>query len=216
MLNMMRGIYVGMVALALGSASAVAGVVVERTVQLDLAALALPTADLNVQLSVDMFTVDVGDTLVFHLQFAGGRLGFKDSTASNPDYVGLSFMSNPPNQTGFLFTGNWDFEDVDGDLLVNDISFLYGGPIGGFTANTNLTDSAFSISGITYTVHVTFKEPGRPPFTADGVGFRAYVGGFPDGSISVQAIPEPAAVALVGAALVGLAATRRRRPALPT
>ena len=187
------------------------GSLVERTAQLDLSALTLPTPDLQTVIAVSPFSVDVGDTFVFHLEFVGGRLAIRDSVAAANDYIGLQFISNPVAQTGFLYTGTWHFDDVVGDLLANDFSLVYGGPLGGFTANMNLTDTSFSISGITYTINITFKEPGRPAFTSDAVELRAFTGGGPIDAISSQTVPEPATALLAAIGLTSAALARSRR-----
>lgn len=178
--------------------------IIERTTELDLRTLALPTSNLHTRIAVDTFSLDIGDSLLFHLKFVGGRLGIKDSAFSVEDYIGLQFLSNPTGQTGFLYTGEWHFENVMGELLANDIKFLYGGPIGGFTANTNLTDSYFSMSGLTYTVNVTYKEIGRPAFTSDSVDLDVFTGGSPVDAVTIHSVPEPSSMLLTLAAVVGL------------
>jgi hypothetical protein len=185
--------------------------IIERTSELDLAALALPTSDLLTNIAVAPFSLDVGDSLVFHLEFVGGRLVIKDSAVNLIDYIGLQFLSNPAGQTGYLFTGQWHFENVIGELLANDITYSYGGPIGGFTSNTNITDTSFSMSGLTYTVNVTYKEIGRPPFTADSVQFRVFTGGRPADAITMQSVSEPSSVLLMLAAIFGLMVARAGR-----
>jgi PEP-CTERM motif len=187
------------------------GSLIERTAQLDLSALILPTSHLQTVVAISPFSADVGDTFVFHLEFLGGRLAIKDSVAAANDYIGLQFISNPIAQTGFLYAGTWHFNDVVGDLLANDFSLGYGGPLGGFTANKNLTDTSFSISGITYTINITYKEPGRPAFTSDTVELRAYTGGSPSDAISIQTVPEPATAILAAIGLAGTAVSRARR-----
>lgn len=199
----------GILIVALFSTNGANATIIERTSELDLTTLTLPTSELVTNIAVDPFSVDVGDTLVFNLEFVGGRLSIKDSLTNSNDYIGLQFLSNPPGQTGFLFTGLWHFDDVIGELLANDIEYSYGGPIGGFTANTNLTDSNFSITGITFTVNVTAKEAGRPAFSSDEVQFVAYTGGTPEDAISLQTVPEPSTISLLSLALFSLALSRR-------
>ncbi len=121
----------------------------------------------------------------------------------------MQFLSNPGGQTGFAFGGHWYFEDVVGDSLANNLLYYYGGPIGGSTSNINLTDSSFSMSGITYTVDVNYKENGRPHFTADAVQFHAYTGGRPSDAISAQVVPLPSTISLAALALACLVFTRR-------
>lgn len=203
----------GVLLVCLAAVGTARATIVERTSDLGLAALTLPTSDLFTNIAVAPFSLDVGNSLIFHLAFVGGRLEIKDSAASLNDYIGLQFLSNPVGQTGFLYTGQWHFEDVIGDLLANDITRGYGGPIGGFTPDINLTDTHFSMTGLTYTVNVTYKENGRPSFTADSVQFRAFTGGRPLDAVSMQSVPEPNTILLMLAASLGLIAARVSRKA---
>lgn len=199
------------VAIACSICGTAHGGIVERTAQLDLATLILPTSDLQTVVAVNPFAANVGDTLILRLEFVGGRLEIKDSIAAANDYIGLSFISDPVGQTGFLYTGTWHFDDVVGDLLANDFGLGYGGPLGGFTANMNLTDTSFSISGITYTMNITFKEAGRPAFTSEAVELRAFTGGGSIDAISRQTIPEPGTLALLALSLAALGYSRRKQ-----
>lgn len=186
-----------------------------RGAVIDLQALTLPGSDITVEAPLERFVLDVGDTLVFHLQFAGGQLQFDDTGLSSWEYIGLNFQDG--GQSGFLYNGTFHFEGVAGELLENDVTRLFGGPIGGSLSNLNLTDSAFSFSGLTYTVNVVSKEPGRPSFESDQFEFRAIAGyGQPGGTLSIAGaeVPEPASiVAWSLLAVAGLTLAWRQRQA---
>ena len=191
--------------------------VVERTVQFDLSLLALPSYDVTYHMPVDMFSVDRGDTFIFHLGFSGGRLRFEDTTGSSLEYIRFTFPSNPVAQTGFAYNGTFVFEGVEGDLLMNNMTYGFGGPIGGFIPNANLTDTYFSFSGITYTVNIWYKQVGRPAFTSEEVDFHGVIAGQQPGVVgAIFAVPEPGTYALMLAglaAMFGIASHRKAKQA---
>ena len=165
---------------------------------LDLGSLSLPQSAIAESVFFDLATVDVGDLFEFHLHFGGQALHITDISGASDEYMGWQFISTPPSLTGFLFNTTFQFEGVQGQLLTNDFNIGFGGPIGAFLPNWNLTDSEFSFTGISLLFDITFKESGRPAFTTQQMDFHAF---FDPGDGQISAVPIPAAAWLFASAL---------------
>ena len=139
-----------------------------------------------------------GDRFVFDLDFGGQRLSVTDYGGDSEEYLGWQFVSNPTGQSGFLWDTTFQFQGVEGDLLTNNFSIQFGGPIGAFLPNWNLTDTEFSFSGISLIFDVFYKEPGRPAFTTEQLDFN---GLFNPDSGRFSVVPIPAAAWLFASAL---------------
>lgn len=150
----------------------------------------------------ERLVLDLGDTLVLNFTFAGG-LRYEDLGTPSDEYLGFSVVSDGSGEsTGYLFDTNFLFTVFSGDLTQNNITFGFGGPLGGFLPNFNLTDSALDVFSLTTTTTIDFKEPGRGTFNSQEVNFFAAI--FPDGEGVVSVVPAPATLSLLGLGLLGL------------
>ena len=183
-------------------------IIIERTATLGMASFTPPTSEFSESVYFDTATIDVGDTFIFHLNFGGGALRVIDLFGDSEEYMGWQFSSLVPGGTGFLFDTTFHFEGVKGNLLTNDFTLGYGGPIGAFLPNWNLTDDMFSFTGITLEFDVWYKESGRAPYETEQMLFNGYFK--PDSGLFIG-VPEPNILALlsVGIAVIGFSRLRK-------
>ncbi len=200
--------------LLLVSAQAGAATIV-RTSSINLDSALLSNTVIFEAIYFNTVTLDVGDTFVFNIDFGGDALKVVDLTGSSNELMSWQSVALPSgSNTGFHWDTTFSFDGVSGDLLTNDFTLGFGGPIGAFLPNWNLTNTEFSFTDLSLVFDIDFKEPGRTSYVTEQIDFRASFN--PSGGGRFQAVPPipiPAALPLFLSALgaLGFVGWRRRR-----
>jgi hypothetical protein len=139
-------------------------------------------------------------------------------TASNGVIVSFTPGSNPPETTTGYSIGAWYLEGTPGpgDLIVFDLF-----PNGAYLLGIDPPATGYYVYGFydSLTGALTPQATDLPggltgPNHASFSGNELILTGA-NGQVTLQAIPEPAAILLVGLGLLGLAAMRRERRSIP-
>ena len=133
-----------------------------------------------------------GGVFQFINTVAGDAYGLRFWYSDNP------FSNGQGSQQGVPKTGNWSIRNDNNDLLL---------PLGSFTHSTATGNGAdWFDSGLI--VFVATSATTRIAFSGDVL--MGSTGPFID-NVSVQAVPEPATTSLLGAGLIAMVLSRRRR-----
>ena len=147
-------------------------------------------------------TLGVGDQLVLDMSFAGGSSLQVAEDGGATEFLQWLLGFTGPNG---LWDSTFTFSGVGGSLLTNGFSNSFSGSWGPFPVD-NLTDSAFSFSGMTLTVDISSLSSGTS-VTFESVRLQGNSAAF---SV-LSAVPAPATLPLIGSGLLALAWARRRR-----
>jgi len=140
---------------------------------------------------------------------SGGTIGGGFSLAWDPSILTLdSYNLTFPGDQTFGQLGTLD--NTAGTLTNADVTSLSG-----------TTDASFNIASLTFSAHNSGVSPtdisiglfagGSPRIWADSSGFVDTNPTFVDGTVTVNAVPVPAAVWLFGSGLIGMIGIARKR-----
>ena len=150
----------------------VGAAVIERNVSVDLDSAIQADSSIITTVYFEKVILDVGDTFIFNMDFGGDALKVNDLIGTSDEYMGWQSVALPEaSNTGFGWDTNFLFGGVSGDLLTNDFTLGYGGPIGAFLPNWNLTNTEFSFTDISLVFEIDYKIPGRSSYATEQVRF---------------------------------------------
>ena len=167
--------------------------------------------------NVEPFALEIGDTIKTHVSFdhvlairdtGDGYWGSPSIGESLEWMISIYWFVRPGNGSATI-SATTDLRIVAGDpALETAVEDAESGGTGIAVQYLfkSLTDSTFSISG--YDISSTVLDY---KVTSGNGDFSSFAGQIYAGDLSVTEIAEPATLALVGASLFGVAATRRRR-----
>ena len=188
---------------------------IERSVELDLLQLDLPSRSFATTLDFDDAVLDVGDRLVLDILFVNGELGvFRDPSAFS-DWVYFTFFLQGTCDS------SCDAARVTPSLLgttgglQSDSLMRFDSPVAAFTLtepDRSELYGNFSYSGVRYETEFRFFSG-----TVSSFYFRQHFFA-PHGGDSAsmfyrvpESVPEPATLSLLGAGFLGLLLRRRSR-----
>lgn len=195
--------------LSLFATFAAEATLIQRSVELDLLQLDLPSRRFDTTLDFDDVILGPGERLVLDVHFVNGRIGVSvdPGDAAFPTfYIDLG----SPDPLNFYCCRTATLLWTDGELASDTLTTFESGGL--FDLVGSLQRTSFTYGGL----RLEAEFPSWPNTVVSSLHFRqSFAIETPSRGAEIYrapvSVPEPATLSLLGAGLLGLALTRRRR-----